>query len=561
MKARLTRAGHRPEAGDGPVGLRPPVDREPGRRRACSGAVLCSLVILLFLGEWRMTAIAVMTLPLSVLAASIGLYATGQHDQRDDAGRPVAGDRPAGRQRDHLPGEHPPPPGPGRHARARRPSWGPARWPCPSWSRPSARFLVLAPLALMPGLGEFLFRPMALAVAFAMISAYLLSRTFVPACCAAWLQRPRAHGHGARPRRRPTTSRRPTSNGRRPAAGAGCSRGRSPAGRRLDRRGHSPATSRLLDVVLRHRLADGRASAFGLLAATLVVLWPVAPPRVLPRGRRRRLRDVRPGRRAAPGSRRPRSGSPQVEEFVRKTIAERRPASCIISELGVTADWSAAYTPNAGPMDAVVKVQLTPSAQPLGPGVRRTCSATGSPSDPRFADLEFAFDAGGMIRAAHERGQVDADQHPRHRQEPGDGPRRSPTAIRERGRRDRRRGRRPDHPAARLPRVRHRRRPRQGRRPRPDPGRRDEERRRRAQLEHPVQQEELLDRPGQQATSTSSASSTPRRTSSRSRPCSNIPITGPTQERADPAAEPRHARAGRPCRPRSPTPTSSRRST
>ena len=30
----------------------------------------------------------------------------------------------------------------------------------------------------------------------------------------------------------------------------------------------------------------------------------------------------------------------------------------IISELGVVADLSAAYTPNAGPMDAVVKVQL-----------------------------------------------------------------------------------------------------------------------------------------------------------------------------------------------------------
>ena len=33
------------------------------------GGVLCSLVILLFLGEWRMTAIAVMTLPISILAS------------------------------------------------------------------------------------------------------------------------------------------------------------------------------------------------------------------------------------------------------------------------------------------------------------------------------------------------------------------------------------------------------------------------------------------------------------------------------------------------------------
>ena len=29
------------------------------------------------------------------------------------------------------------------------------------------------------------------------------------------------------------------------------------------------------------------------------------------------------------------------------------------SELGVNSDWSAAYTPNAGPMDSVVKIQLS----------------------------------------------------------------------------------------------------------------------------------------------------------------------------------------------------------
>src|SRR5262249_61638403 len=41
------------------------------------GAVLCSLVILIFLGEWRMTLIAVMTIPISVLTAVIFLNATG----------------------------------------------------------------------------------------------------------------------------------------------------------------------------------------------------------------------------------------------------------------------------------------------------------------------------------------------------------------------------------------------------------------------------------------------------------------------------------------------------
>ena len=36
------------------------------------GAILCSLVILVFLGEWRMTMIAVMTIPVAVLGA-VGL--------------------------------------------------------------------------------------------------------------------------------------------------------------------------------------------------------------------------------------------------------------------------------------------------------------------------------------------------------------------------------------------------------------------------------------------------------------------------------------------------------
>ena len=76
----------------------------------------------------------------------------------------------------------------------------------------------------------------------------------------------------------------------------------------------------------------------------------------------------------------------------------------IISELGVVADWSAAYTPNAGPMDAVVKVQLMPerkfSAQQFVAKLRKIFQ-----NDKRFSDMEFAFDAGGMVRAAMNEGK------------------------------------------------------------------------------------------------------------------------------------------------------------
>src|SRR4029079_12484910 len=42
------------------------------------GAALCSLVILIFLGQWRMTLIAIVTIPLSILAALACLYMMGQ---------------------------------------------------------------------------------------------------------------------------------------------------------------------------------------------------------------------------------------------------------------------------------------------------------------------------------------------------------------------------------------------------------------------------------------------------------------------------------------------------
>src|SRR5262249_7016281 len=47
--------------------------------------------------------------------------------------------------------------------------------------------IVLCPIALMPGMGGFLFRPLTLALAFAMLASFVLSRTLVPTLCAKWL--------------------------------------------------------------------------------------------------------------------------------------------------------------------------------------------------------------------------------------------------------------------------------------------------------------------------------------------------------------------------------------
>ncbi len=76
----------------------------------------------------------------------------------------------------------------------------------------------------------------------------------------------------------------------------------------------------------------------------------------------------------------------------------------IISEIGLTPDWSSAYTPNSGTQDALMKIQLTEhrtkSAQEYVRLLRK-----GFADDRRFSDLEFAFDSGGLVRGALNEGK------------------------------------------------------------------------------------------------------------------------------------------------------------
>jgi multidrug efflux pump subunit AcrB len=370
------------------------------------GAVLCSLTILLFLGEWQMTAIAIMTLPISVMSAVIFLYYTGNTiNVMTLAGLTLA----IGPMVDsaiiclentarHL----------GLGASPSEAAYlGASEVAMPELVSTLCTFLVLSPLALMPGMGEFLFRPMTMAVAFAMCSAYILSRTLVPACSAHWLKAHGGHGEGGE-------NGRGNGNGN-GNGGDGFGPGDVENGHR--RRGNIlvraygrwvrlvdsffEGYANWLDAVLRHRILTV-AVGFGLLAVTLAVLWPIM--------RREFFPEVDAGAfelyaRAPSGTRIEVTERKiaQIEDFIRKSIP-KEDLELIISELGVNADWSAAYTPNAGPMDAVLKVQLSPersrSAQEYVHLIR-----TGLLKDNRFSDMDFAFDAGGMVRAAMNEGK------------------------------------------------------------------------------------------------------------------------------------------------------------
>ncbi len=364
------------------------------------GAVLCSLVILVFLGEWRMTAIAVLTLPLAVMAAIVGLYFTGNTiNVMTLAGLALAIGPMVDSAIICLENTH-------RHlglgaAPKQAAFLGASEVAMPELVASLCTLLVLAPLALMPGLGEFLFRPMALAVTFAMISAYILSRSFVPSRAATWLKGHGHHEHHA-VAESPATAHQHSDDVMPPINGNGNGHDHAP------KRGLLASAFarwegmietaiggyvRLLNFVMRARIVM-ILGAVGLLGVVLVGFGSQLKREFFP--------DVDSGAfeiyvRAPSGTRIELTEEriKDVEKVLAETIKEasahehqaeghgeggEEPESDLqlfISEIGVTPDWSAAYTPNAGPMDTVIKVQLTAERR-TPPRSMSTCSASGS---------------------------------------------------------------------------------------------------------------------------------------------------------------------------------------
>ena len=78
-------------------------------REAVIAAGLVALMVLIFLGSARSMLIVILSIPLSILTAIIGLKLSGQIDQHHDARRAGARGRDAGGRRDGGDREHPSP--------------------------------------------------------------------------------------------------------------------------------------------------------------------------------------------------------------------------------------------------------------------------------------------------------------------------------------------------------------------------------------------------------------------------------------------------------------------
>jgi multidrug efflux pump subunit AcrB len=158
------------------------------RLEAVLGAVLASLVVLLFLGSLRSSFIVALSIPLSILAAFIGLYFTGHtlnimtlggialvlgrvvDDSIVDVENTV------------------------RHLNLGKSPLDAARDSAEEISIPVlmatvTTVVVFFPLTFMTGVGKYLFTPLAVSAAMAMFASYVVSRTVSPLYCSRYLRR------------------------------------------------------------------------------------------------------------------------------------------------------------------------------------------------------------------------------------------------------------------------------------------------------------------------------------------------------------------------------------
>ncbi|MDQ0396381.1 efflux RND transporter permease subunit [Labrys monachus] len=170
-------------------------------REGVIAAALTSLMILLFLGSWRSTVIIAASIPLAILGSVIALSAIGETLNIMTLGGLalavgiLVDDATVTIENINWHLEH------GKDVRTAILD-GAAQIVTPAFVSLLCICIVFVPMFFLDGIARFLFVPMAEAVMFAMVSSFILSRTFVPTL-ANYLLKPHAdHAAHGKPRTR-----------------------------------------------------------------------------------------------------------------------------------------------------------------------------------------------------------------------------------------------------------------------------------------------------------------------------------------------------------------------
>ncbi len=340
------------------------------------GAILASLVIVFFLGSVRSTLVIALTIPLSALVAIIGLYFTEQTlNAMTLGGLALVMGRLVDDAIVDVENTY-------RHLQmGKRPKRAALESAMeiavPVLVSTITTVAVFFPVTFLYGQGKYLFTPLALSVAFAMFASYLLSRTVSPAYCAYFLRA------DIDPQRRFWLFRM------------------------FDRayEAYRNSFTRTLRAALKFRYAVVLGSL--VLFAASFLLYPLIGKELFP--------QIDAGQfvigiRAPSGTRLENTEkiTQQVEKIVQEEIPEHD-RHMIVTNIGVLYDWPAGYTPNAGPMDATMLVQLTPDRERILGIIPRTIREVSAQEyadrlrrrlHDNIAGVQFSFDTGGLVSSA-----------------------------------------------------------------------------------------------------------------------------------------------------------------
>ncbi len=148
-------------------------------REALLAAILTGMMILLFLGSWRSTLIVCISIPLSILTSLSVLSLLGQTiNVMTLGGLALAVGILVDDATVEIENTH-------RNLAMRKPLIravldGASQIAVPTFVATLAICIVFVPVLLLTGTARYLFAPLAMAVVFAMLASYLLSRTLVP---------------------------------------------------------------------------------------------------------------------------------------------------------------------------------------------------------------------------------------------------------------------------------------------------------------------------------------------------------------------------------------------
>jgi len=148
-------------------------------REAAIAALLTGLMILLFLGSWRSTIIVCISIPLSILVSLIVLSLTGQTiNVMTLGGLALAVGILVDDATVEIENTH-------RNMAMKKPLVravldGAQQIAAPAFVSTLCICVVFVPVLLLTGAARYLFTPLAMAVVYAMLASYLLSRTLIP---------------------------------------------------------------------------------------------------------------------------------------------------------------------------------------------------------------------------------------------------------------------------------------------------------------------------------------------------------------------------------------------